>query len=425
MLNKKLNTRVIFDVGLIFVVGFAVRIFIINFLNYNIDYRSGDSGYYLDVAYNILNSGVHGTGSPAEPTFFRAPLYSLFAAGILSIFGENALTFFVVQSVLSMVLGGAIYFMLSPHKPTLAFIAALMIVASPSDIFFNGRVLGETLVAFFLVLGVVQLYIAKSSIQYFIAGLLFALASLVRDVYVLLPFFIIFYIILFRRERAKFSVFLLAGLLFGIGPWVLRNAIQEDGGLFISKGASGYNLWVGTWERDPQWTIDQKFPTYAFNSDEERKTVKYAASDNDDKYMQHLALTRLSDDLSGVIATWIKRAPRLWIGTRSDLVTFTYKRYSQEWYLIKYSLFVLNIVILISAFLGVLLAIKKRESLGILVIPLIYTSFIYLPFHSTETRYSQPVYPLLLIFVAYFFIEIFMRFKPKRIEFLNVRVETI
>lgn len=416
MRGLKLDIGVVINVGLILILGLTIRIIIGKVFNYDADFRGGDSGYYLEVARNILESAVHGVGSPPESTYFRAPLYSLFSAGVIYLFGESALAFYIAQGILTILLGVAIYLMLRRFHATLAILVALMVVGSPSDVFFNGRVLGEGLVTFFLVLGVVQVYCARSSFQYFIAGLLFAFSSLVRDVYVLLPICFIFYFLFYRREPMRFSVFLLIGFLLGVGPWILRNSIQDEGGLFISKGSSGYNLWVGTWERDSQWTINQKFPDYAFSSDEERNSVRYSASDNDDKYMRQLALARLTSDPIGVVFVWIKRAPQLWVGTRSDLVTLSYDRYSIKWYLIKYVLFGLNLFILISAAIGIFMAVKKRDELVIIAIPLIYTILIYLPFHSTETRYSQPMYPIIFIFMVYFFIEVFARFRNRAVS---------
>ena len=411
MENKKQKFDFYIKIGLILIIGLISRIIIHNVLNLDADFRGGDSGYYLEVARNILNNSVHGLGSPPEPTFFRAPLYSLFVAGIIYFFGENVFAFFIAQSVLTIILGLLIFLMLSTARPILAFYAALLIVASPSDVFFNARVLGETLTTFFLVLGITQVYIAKSRIQFFIAGLLFALTSLVRDVYIFLPLFVVVYFLFFRRIHTNLIVFLLVGFILGVAPWVGRNAMQQGGGLFISKGASGYNLWVGTWERNPQWTIDLKFPDYAFSSEEEKKTIKYAAADNNDKYMQNLAFARITGDFISVATIWVKRAPRLWIGTRSDLVTFVYERYGAQWYFIKYALFMFNVIILATAALGIALSIKRREGLVIFTVPCLYTALIYFPFHNTETRYSQPIYSILLIFSVYLVVELFPHIK--------------
>ena len=39
-----------------------------------------------------------------------------------------------------------------------------------------------------------------------------------------------------------------------VAPWSYRNSELPTGELFISKGIFWTNLWVGTWERNSDWT---------------------------------------------------------------------------------------------------------------------------------------------------------------------------
>jgi hypothetical protein len=53
------------------------------------------------------------------------------------------------------------------------------------------------------------------------------------------------------------------------------------------------------------------------------------------------------------------------------------------------------------AVFGMIVALRKSKKCYVLTIPILYTALIYFPLNGFENRYSQPVYPLLLIFAGY------------------------
>ena len=219
-----------FYVITIIVAGVLVRIALAGLFDFHGDLRGGDSGYYLTVASNIVQYGMHGIGDPPVPNYFRAPLYSFFSAGILKLFGESSISFFIAQSSLTISAAVLVFLLLRVDNFKVAVLAAFMVAMSPFDAILNMRVLSETLVAFLLLLAILLLHRAGSIIDYFFAGLLLALAALTRDIYIFLPFFMIGYLGLRRLASAKLLIFFLFGFALGIFPWIagIRFRIKEE-----------------------------------------------------------------------------------------------------------------------------------------------------------------------------------------------------
>jgi hypothetical protein len=176
----------------------------------------------------------------------------------------------------------------------------------------------------------------------------------------------------------------------------------------VSKGALGFNLWVGTWERDGAWVgpTAQSFPDYAFDSSVEREAVlarSGAVDPQTDRFFTTVALEKIRTQPVRTFARWVCRAPRLWIGTRSDLFMLRpawLARQSLPWWGYKILCLLINSAALLLALVGMARAAKRREVLFWLAVPILYSAAIYFPLHSTETRYSAPVYPMLLTFSA-------------------------
>jgi len=92
----------------------------------------------------------------------------------------------------------------------------------------------------------------------------------------------------------------------------------------------------------------------------------------------------------------------MWIGTRTDLfelrAPFTHGR--PAWYALKVFCFGLNAAWLLFGAMGIVVAWRKHKQLLWLAIPISVALSVYFPFYNCETRYSQPIYPLLLAFSA-------------------------
>ena len=173
------------NVTIIVISATLVRIFLSFIFDYAGDLYGGDSSYYLETGRSIVEHGVHGPFS--IPSFYRPPLYSLFA-GIVGSVSETAVLFYFVQSALFIGFSIGVYFLLLRHGTGLAFLSALLIAVSPFDALMNGRVLSENFVTPLLVLAtLIFIQADNSKMRFLISGGLLGGAALSRDVYLLLP----------------------------------------------------------------------------------------------------------------------------------------------------------------------------------------------------------------------------------------------
>lgn len=364
--------------------------------------QGGDSGYYLLMTRGVLEQGLFGDPSTGEPSTYRTPLYPAFMAAVFAVFPSHG-ALLIAQMVLTIASGLLVLKLFSAEDRLLAILWSFLIVASPFAAFLELRILSETLYSALLLLGWVLLYRADAAPWWRIvlAGILLGLLVLAREVYLLLPLFLLPFA-LFTQQRlrhlARYAVAAVVAFLVVL-PWPLRNAGLPAGEFQLSEGTFGLNLWVGTWERNGDWA-ETGFPSYAFRSPAEEVAARSAVARKDDDVLRKLAVDRILNDPVGTAATWIARHHRLWVGTRSDLVAMTVATGGLPWTLVKSTLFGLNALLLTAALFGMILCSIKRDKLLFFIIPVIYTAGIYFPFHNSETRYSTAVLPFLYLYAA-------------------------
>jgi 4-amino-4-deoxy-L-arabinose transferase-like glycosyltransferase len=397
---------------LIIVIGILTRIVI--YLLIGPQPAEGDSLYYLAVSKNIIEHGVHSdTADGAMPTFYRVPLYPVFLAGLyhvseaLGLSGSYRAVITLVQSALGIGLALCVLW-LTRNRATGA-IAGLLIVTLPGLIFYEHRVLAEPLAVFLVVLGML-LWHRSTDIRFgaVLAGLCFGLAILTTQIFMLLPILLILFSLIFQRALAARSLIITLVAALCIIPWMGRNATLADGGVFLSKGIFGLSLWVGTWEQDGKW-VEQGFPSYAFRSPDERArllNLREQLGYNSDAHFGEVAVDRIMGDPVGTVSVWLKRLPFVWIGTRSELVTFKATRDSKVWMLLKIVLWGYNSLFLLVGLLGFVMLTLGRDPTALLVVLVLYITAIYTPFHNLETRYSTVGLPILAIFASAFLLRV-------------------
>ncbi len=387
-----------------------------------IDYRgySGDEVGYYRLIRNLLDHGVFSIGetAPFEPTVLRPPLLPLVGALSFRMFGPTMVPIGILHAAMG-ILGGLILTLavarcapqVSAATTARATLWATMLC--PFDAFFEGRLLTEALATFFLTAALALPLAFKQKSAWALGGVALGAASLTRDVY--LPLVVLLPAIAVLWPTVRAGVGLLSPALFLVGalgtltPWAVRNCTQTPTCTVVSKGALGVNLWVGTWERDGSWQNPTALsvPDYAFDSAAEREALLPrfggAVDAQTDRSFMTAAVEKIRTHPMRTFARWVRRAPRLWIGTRSDLFTLRpawLERYSLPWWAYKMLCLLINSAALLLALVGMARAAKRREVLFWLAVPILYTVAIYFPLHNTETRYSAPVYPMLLTFSA-------------------------
>jgi hypothetical protein len=224
------------------------------------------------------------------------------------------------------------------------------------------------------------------------------------------------------RQRVANAGALLLGVVLAVGPWTARNFVSTGTLVPISKGVMGVNLWVGSWERNGAWvgTSAPAFPpeAYRFGGRQLVEDTWRAPDTHRDSVFMRLAKEHYTRQPASVLSAWAARYPRMWLGTRFDLFSFRptwLARGAPLWYVVKGGLFVLNAAVLCAALAGVLIA-RRHPVVLWFVAAVLYNALIYVPFHNTETRYSQPVYPLLLVFAATTLVAVWDRMSRRRAE---------
>jgi len=392
------------------------RILVSFIFDFSESYTSGDSVYYFEVARNILASGTHIDDS--GNLFIRAPLYSFFVASILFIKDSQPL-FFVIQSLLFLIIPVSIYLYLKKFNTNAALLCSFLVCISPFDALYNGLVLSETLVTVFLCTGSIM-FLSK---RWLLSGILLGAAALTRNIYLLLPFLFLF-IALFTKTNKKSLLVFLTGFLLVISPWVIRNSLEKEGGFFVSDGGIFWlTLFAGTYVTsykddimpiyNPSYVPRVIFEKHNLDVTEEEFKEKFLNAKENQEFFREKTLKYMKEKPVDLIFTWIKRAPHMWLGTRTDLVNWTIERETSLWYSIKTFFYLLNLMFLSFSLLGFYACLKSHRYSLFLITPIIYNALIYIPFYNIETRFSQPIYPLLLIFSGFGMIYIYQKYKGR------------
>ncbi|MEO7248234.1 MAG: hypothetical protein ABIW31_07230 [Novosphingobium sp.] len=337
----------------------------------------GDGVYYLA-------TGAHFAQTGHIDDMVRPPLYPVFIA----MMAQSTTAIFLAQSLLTTALA------LITLRLTGSMAKAMLIAACPFFVAFDYSVLAECLLIFLLGTG----WLLLDARRPLLAGLCLGLAILTRDTVLLLPLFAL-PIGWFMGRGRQFVTMAIAAYAV-VFPWCLHNKV-EFGHFAVSEGRMGYNLWVGTWEHDGTWSLSgydpshAAYPANAFRSPAEKQRVQQGWDAHDDGIFKQVAIARMREEPVQTLANWTIRYPRLWLGTRMDLIPLRAERGSLLFTALKSLFWGLNLIILA---LGLVAMVARRN--WYLAIPVAYTALMYVPFHNIETRFTLPVVPFLLFAAA-------------------------
>ena len=404
------NNKIIGHIGIIIIFWILSRIIIHVIINYS-DIFMGDSGYYISSGKSIVDKLPHFFSSELViQDTFRPPLYSIFTGLLISI-SESPLFIFIFHSIIHLLFSIFCYIALNKECEKISLLSAIAVAVSPFDAIYNTSLLSENIVTPLLVSSSLLFVFFKSNKSFFLSGMIIGLVVLTKDIYILLPFAFTLIGLIHKKFSTKYLFIYLFGFLIVVMPWMLRNAYLSDNNeAYVSKGIMWPNIWVGTWIRDHKDTIDasiNKVPEKALNtlnpklSKEDFFKIWVNRIDNG-AFFKDATVTYLLNNPLDVLDAWVSRYYLLWVGTRSDLSSFNYERYGTEWYAIKYLFYFINTLIIILSLLGIYLAMIFKNRILLLCIPVIYSAIIFIPLYNIETRYTQPVYPILLIFTVFF-----------------------
>jgi Dolichyl-phosphate-mannose-protein mannosyltransferase len=388
--------------------GVAIRV-LLPLLVVDYSHESGDGAYYDRIASNLAQHGTFSTD--LEPPFTasatRPPLVPLVAAVSYRLFGHSLLPVHLFFGLLGLLTALVVAAVVQRVEPRATLPALWLGMASPFNALYEGRLLAEAMTAFLLAVGLALPLLWRDWKAWALGGVCLGWAALARDVCLPLAFGAVAAALVFgflRRGAPRWwPVLMLAGIVAGVAPWTARNCLDTPTCTAICRGYMGYNLWLGTWERDGNWLQPDgpHYPDYAFDEPSQRAQVE-GRDMSEDALFRGLALAHIRSHPLATLVRWIARAPRMWIGTRTDQFTLrsAWAPRTRPWVLLKVAFFAMNLALLGLGTVGLILAWRERSSMLLFAVPVLVTIAVYLPFHDTETRYSEPVLPLLIGFVA-------------------------
>jgi hypothetical protein len=220
-----------------------------------------DEAYYFTLAQRIIG------GSYDDTYIIRPPIYPLFLAAVLKIFGAALKPALLVQSVVR----GGLIFLTSFVGMKQGFALAGLVTASliaiyPESIYVYSKFLSEVV---YLPIFLLSYYLLEQAIRterrrdMIAAGAGLGAAVLVRSVSLFLGIFLAGWIVVRRsgagrcsRRNLLSALLLLVAMFVVVAPWTVRNAVVHRG--FILTGTSGaFNLYLLTSDMPYLKTMNQ------------------------------------------------------------------------------------------------------------------------------------------------------------------------
>ena len=415
-LRSRFSSR---ELGLAIAVALAVRVAGMATIDYGT--LGGDALGYQQLADNLREHCTYSYSEapPLQPTALRAPLYATVVAVVQAVTGRTLVGVQLLQTLLSVLTMLLLALVAARWVPAARRWVLFGLALNPFDGPYCVALLTETLATFGVAAVLAALLLLRGKRRFFAAGALMGLTALTRDISVLLPAFVIGFLVLRAlrhrrawRRTAVAAALLVCGAVLVVSPWTVRNAVQFGRFIPIARGGLGSNLWIGTWERNPDW-INAGVPNYpdeAFDNEDDKQFVLAANgfySDEANSRTLAMALRRWRAAPLATLWGCVQRARFTWLGTRSELVRYRWAPLATPgalpWKVLKSSQWGLNAVMVLGALALLLGRWRSRRTRGLrfwLAIPVVWTALSYLLMHSTESRYSQPVVPVLIVGAA-------------------------
>lgn len=408
-----------------------------------------DQGGYQQLGAAMARSGEF-TRFPASPVFIpeviRTPGYPAFVAVVYRLFGASTLPVAVAQAVVFALICLIVYALarrIAGERAATA--AALMTALFPPLPYYGALVLTEVWTTFALM---AAMLVCMRAVQqgrtrdFLIAGLLFSGATLVRPVFVLLPFGLAVAMPLLvpsernLRRAGQWAALALTAAITMV-PWFTYNYVYLGRFTLSPAGGVGRGLWEGSWQgrwpgrihNDLTKTAEQDID----RAELDRRVTEIAAGAGvapggmldyvhewrdirriweeptdpmerararvvaDQEYLR-AALGHIRPDTPGWLVRRLTRGQFvLWA---SD-IPIRYTDINQAPVLVIRLIWLLQVILLLIAAAGVVVLLGRKQfaATALVTLPLLYVAGVHLPFLN-ETRQSLPVKPLVLMLAA-------------------------
>ncbi|MFC1888813.1 ArnT family glycosyltransferase [Thermodesulfobacteriota bacterium] len=198
-----------------------------------------DSTRYVMIARNLVEGNGFSASSESPYLYetYRTPGYPAFLAACLLVDGDNLVVARYCQLLFSVLLCYIVFRMAKQvFGPMPGLFAAGVFACYPFEIYYFSKILTEELTTFFLAACVCMLVLSSRSLFDFLAGLLLAIATLVKPSTLLLPVFLGAGIVLAEGLRARAARRILF-FLVGFAPLLLLlglSNLHHTGRFYVS-----------------------------------------------------------------------------------------------------------------------------------------------------------------------------------------------
>lgn len=201
-----------------------------------------DSEYYDRMAQRILEGQV-----AQDRAFFMGPLYPYFLAVVYAVLGHSIAAVRIIQAV-----GGAATVVMAYllgvrfFRPTIAFVAAVMLLFYGTATFFEGQLLMTWLGTFLNMALLLTLTREKESPwKYVLAGALLGLSALARaNVLVMLPVVLMWFFMRRDARRVRHAGLFTAAMVIAILPVTVHNIVASKSFVPVTSNG-GVNFYIG------------------------------------------------------------------------------------------------------------------------------------------------------------------------------------
>ena len=197
-----------------------------------LDTLQGDATSYDSVATNLLDGKGYLNSAGEVPVL--PPAYPTFLAGAYEVSAHSFTAVRIIQAIMGAATCAVIYFIgRKAFNPAVGLMAASLAAAYPWFIFWERRLITETLFIFVLSMGVLaMLWAVEKPVPRNLAlvGFLLGLANLTHTTAPVLPVLFGGWLVvtLGWREGTKAAAVLLVTFSLTLAPWTLHNLIRHD-----------------------------------------------------------------------------------------------------------------------------------------------------------------------------------------------------
>ena len=394
---------------LYFILLFGLVIRILYLITYSTlpdwDHLTIDNNYHHNWALSILSGNVTG-----DTTYFRAPFYIFYLAGIYKLFGVSLLAvriFSLIPAMISLIFTYKITKQIFSKQ--IGYIAAVIHAVYPLIFYFEFELLLDSLFLLLMQIAIfyfIRWYDSKSSLHIVISGLFLGIGAITRPtILVILP--VLFLTIILIKISFKEKVVSLLLLIFSISlivlPVTYRNYKKSHEFVLIAS-QGGINFYIGNNESadgisaalpEPlgmNWRIKQI--SYLAEQDKKRNLKQSEISD----YWMQKGINWIKEHPGDFLKLYIKKLYYS-IGNKEISNNRYLDYYFNKVYLLKYNYLSFGMLFGLTLLTVFLTAASNRKVLIIAGIITVYIAVSALFFFSS--RFRLPLLPLFISLGSY------------------------